>query len=147
MALTSSMLAGTRYRWDLAGSWVLSEHPAFWRGFQLRQIQPLKGCSCTDSALFRYHFDEKLLVIVGATASRFRSRESSSRPPHAGLHRAQSSDVTGPSRHLANHRDSRSHYRLVMDWSRNLEGHPKTSRMERRSDWATAVKTSALVAI
>jgi hypothetical protein len=33
--------------------------PTFWRPFQLRQIQPLTGCSCTKPVLFRYRFDEK----------------------------------------------------------------------------------------
>jgi hypothetical protein len=54
-----------------AGVKVLSKHPTFSRGFQLRQIHPLKGCSCTKRVPFRYHFDEKQLLIVGATASRF----------------------------------------------------------------------------
>lgn len=49
---------------DTVGTWpalgVLSEHPAFWRGFQLRQIQPLKECSCTKRIPFRYLFNEKL---------------------------------------------------------------------------------------
>jgi hypothetical protein len=50
---------------------VLSEHATFWRSFQLRQIQPLRGCSCTKRVPFRYHFDEKPPVIVAGTANRF----------------------------------------------------------------------------
>jgi hypothetical protein len=53
---------------DTVGTWpalgVLSEHPAFWRGFQLRQIQPLKECSCTKRVPFRYNFDEKRLILL-----------------------------------------------------------------------------------
>jgi hypothetical protein len=48
----------------------LSAHPRFWRSFQLHQIQPVTGCSCTKHVPFRYRFDEEPLVIVAGTASR-----------------------------------------------------------------------------
>jgi hypothetical protein len=38
---------------------VLSEHATFWRSFQLRQIQPLRGCSCTKRVPFRVPFRRK----------------------------------------------------------------------------------------
>ena len=45
--------------------------PTFWRSFQLCQIQPLTGCTCTKRVPFRYRFDEKPALIVRLTTSRF----------------------------------------------------------------------------
>ena len=40
--------------------------PTFLHPFQLRQIQPFTGCSCTKHVPFRYRFDEKQPVFVAA---------------------------------------------------------------------------------
>ena len=45
--------------------------PTFSRSFQLHQIQRVTGSSCTKRVPFRYRFDEKPPVIVGATTGRF----------------------------------------------------------------------------
>ena len=46
---------------------ILSEHPKFGGPFQLSQIQPVTGCSCTKPVPFRYRFDERPALLVRLT--------------------------------------------------------------------------------